>query len=191
MHILISVTLLGEMLRSISKLREERALILARISRLEASLDEQLLDRLLERAFSLRPNVERDGEGLTELEFTLVMCIELGLVDQRAVRPFILQFREYDLLGTGRLGRRHMEKAQRLKRMQQQQEGSVSVHQQKALAAARRAQPKDLASSARGAVDKVVNHKVVALSLRGGRSSTKLDVPMHSNLGGERLDLNA
>merc|ERR1711871_1684815 len=55
-------------------------------------------------AMRLRPKVERDGEGLTELEFVLAMVIELGMLKWEQVRPFIKQFRTLDVDRSGRLG---------------------------------------------------------------------------------------
>ena len=48
--------------------------------------------------------VERDGQGLTELEFVITMLLELGIVEEKVVKPFVKQFRTLDLMGNGRLG---------------------------------------------------------------------------------------
>lgn len=48
--------------------------------------------------------VERDGEGLTELEFVLAMLIELKIINWDQVKPFIKQFRFMDVDGNARLG---------------------------------------------------------------------------------------
>ena len=52
----------------------------------------------------MRPQVNRDGEGVTELEFALGMLVELSIVDIGQVTPFIKQFRTLDVSGDGRLG---------------------------------------------------------------------------------------
>ena len=53
---------------------------------------------------ALRPEVQRDAAGVTELEFVLCMAVELGIVDMKLLQPFIDQFRALDVLGNGRLG---------------------------------------------------------------------------------------
>jgi len=57
----------------------------------------------------MRPNVIRDGKGLTELEFVLTMLIELHVVDWEKVEPFIKQFRKLDVNGDARLGKHDLE----------------------------------------------------------------------------------
>jgi len=52
----------------------------------------------------LRPELERDGRGLTELEFALTMLIELDIVKWETVRPFIHRFHKLNIKGDGRLG---------------------------------------------------------------------------------------
>lgn len=90
-HILLSVAMIGETIESIDELRTERRAALARAAQLRRHLDKRMLKDLLEIAMRLRPDVERDGEGLTELEFVLAMVIELGMLQWDQVRPFIKQ----------------------------------------------------------------------------------------------------
>ena len=45
-----------------------------------------MVDSLTERALELRPLVERDGQGLTELEFVVCMILELGILEFDQVR---------------------------------------------------------------------------------------------------------
>ena len=71
-HILVSVALLGEIIQTFDELRARRAKTMARIRMLTTRLTEPMLDHLLEHATVLRPKIERDGLGLTELEFVLV-----------------------------------------------------------------------------------------------------------------------
>jgi len=104
-HILLSVALLGELISTFDDLRQARAKTMARISMLTTRLSANMLDNLLEHAVTLRPLVERDGLGLTELEFCLAMMIELGVVEVDQVQPFIKQFRLLDADGNARLGR--------------------------------------------------------------------------------------
>ena len=53
--------------------------------------------KLIKRAKELRPRVERDGHGLTELEFALTNLVELDIVPMHVIQPFILQFRALDV----------------------------------------------------------------------------------------------
>ena len=103
-HICMSVGLLGELISSFDELRGQRAETLKHIESLERKLDEELLERLMKRARALRPNLKRDGEGLTELEFVIGMCLELEVVKYEQLRPFVKQFRVFDEDGSGRLG---------------------------------------------------------------------------------------
>lgn len=88
-HIILSVVLLAEMLNTIDTLRTERYANLQRVKQLERQLDAQLYEQLLECATKLRPKVERDGLGLSELEFAMSMLIELEVIEWSQVRPAI------------------------------------------------------------------------------------------------------
>ena len=143
-HIVVSVSLLGDLIGTVEELREERKALLAKVEQLNRPFDKPLLDDLMACAvkvrtpracrgrrtahglprnsvdcwdqlpqpatyathprWQLRPNLTRDGKGLTELEFVLGMMIELGIVEWGKVRPFIAEFRSFDVDGTGRLG---------------------------------------------------------------------------------------
>ena len=104
LHMLIAVSLLAELLGSIDQARISRRDHLARVAQLSRELDRPLVTRLMQAAINLRPMVERDGKGVTELEFAIGMLIELGAVDEGLVKPFIKQFRKLDLTDDGRLG---------------------------------------------------------------------------------------
>ena len=54
---------------------------------LERRLDERLFAGLMERVQTLRPKVERDGLGVTELEFAMSMLLELGMMSTSAPAP--------------------------------------------------------------------------------------------------------
>jgi len=103
-HILLSVVLLAEMVNTIDTLRSDRAAQQARIKQLERRLDGNLIEQLMVQAKTLRPHVERDGLGLTELEYAMAMLLELEIVTWSQVRPFIKQFRKLNVTGDGRLG---------------------------------------------------------------------------------------
>jgi len=74
-----------------------------RLEALNRKLDHALLENLNMRAAALRPDVHRDAEGLTELEFVIGMCMELNMIDMDQIKPFIEQFRKLDVDGNGRL----------------------------------------------------------------------------------------
>jgi len=109
LHIILSVCMLGEIISTADELRSERAAMLARIDQLTRVLDDATLTRLVDTAKDLRPLVERDGLGLTELEFVLCMLVELGVTNKEQVQPYIKQFRSFDIDNTGRLGKEDLE----------------------------------------------------------------------------------
>ena len=76
---------------------------------LTTRLNATMLDNLLLHATTLRPLVQRDGLGLTELEFVLAMMLELGVVEIEQVQPFVKQFRLLDADGNARLARDDLE----------------------------------------------------------------------------------
>jgi len=108
-HIIISVSLLGDLIATLDELRDERRALLAKVAQLTRKLDSQLLADLMQTAIDLRPNLIRDGEGVTELEFVLCMLIKLEIVEWGKVRPFIQKFRSFDYDGTGRLGQNDLD----------------------------------------------------------------------------------
>ena len=55
-------------------------------------------------AAALRPDMQRNAAGLTELEFVVAMCLELRMIDLDMIQPFIAMFRKLDVDGSGRLG---------------------------------------------------------------------------------------
>ena len=74
-------------MKTLADLRAQRLATMSRIAQLKRRLDNSLLKNLLRRAREIRPFVERDGEGLTELEFVLTMLLELGIVTVGAPGP--------------------------------------------------------------------------------------------------------
>lgn len=87
-HIILSTALLGNAIAVLDALRDERKKELMRIEALNRKLDQRLLDNLNMRASALRPDVARDAEGLTELEFVIGMCVELDMLDMDQVCDF-------------------------------------------------------------------------------------------------------
>jgi len=104
-HIWISVGVLGDAISQFGDLQDSRNEQLLRIKQLTSQFDQELVGQLLELAVELRPNVQRDGRGLTELEFVVCMAIQLGMVELDDLRPFIRLFRNSDIDGNGRLSK--------------------------------------------------------------------------------------
>uniref|UniRef100_A0A7S4T1P3 EF-hand domain-containing protein n=1 Tax=Alexandrium monilatum TaxID=311494 RepID=A0A7S4T1P3_9DINO len=100
-HIMVSVSIIGDLIATVDELREERRDLLAKVAQLSRRLDKELLDKCFATAIALRPDRERSGEGLSELEFVISMLLELGIVEMGKVRPFVYKFRELDADGTG------------------------------------------------------------------------------------------
>ena len=73
-----------------------------------------MLDRLIGHAKKLRPLVTRDDLGLTELEFILTMMIDLEVVEIGKMRPFIKQFRLFEVDGDARLSHADVEVAAKM-----------------------------------------------------------------------------
>lgn len=101
-HILLSVCLLGALISNFGELKEERKKLLEKVSQLKRKLDPALMESLMLRAKEMRPDVDHN-EGISELEFVLAMIIELEMVGEDDVKPFIGQFRALDQDGSGRL----------------------------------------------------------------------------------------
>ena len=116
---MLSCALLGDTIRTFDQLRQERRKELKRVEALNHKLDIYLLDSLNMRAAALRPDVQRDADGLTELEFVIGMCIELGMLDRDQIQPFIQQFRNLDVDGNGRLGMDDLRVQNKLKKISQ------------------------------------------------------------------------
>jgi voltage-gated potassium channel len=110
-HIILSVAMLGELIGSYGELSADRTAALQRIDQLTRELDENLVNLLLQHAKELRPEVTRDGKGVTELEFVLGMLIELKIVEWGNLTPFIKQFRSFDISGNGRVGLEDVKKS--------------------------------------------------------------------------------
>lgn len=103
-HILLSVSMLGFSLTSLEELRLERSKELKRVAALNQKLTKSLLERVELHSAALRPEIQRDAAGVTELEFVICMAVELGMVEVKQLQPFIAQFRALDMQGDGRVG---------------------------------------------------------------------------------------
>ena len=79
-------------------------------------VDGPMLDRLIGYAKKLRPLVKRDNLGLMELEFVLTMMIDLEVVEIDKMRPFVKQFRLFDVDGDARLSHANVEAAAKKER---------------------------------------------------------------------------
>ena len=119
-HMVVAVILVAELLSTISELSSQRAETLKRIEQLQRRADANLLEKLQERVKRIRagaavkPDGSQDSQGITELEFTVSMLIELEMVSWDHAELFIKQFRKFDATGDGRLDaadlRSHLDK---------------------------------------------------------------------------------
>lgn len=107
-HILLSVCLLGALISDFGVLQEDRKKQLERVEQLKRKLDADLIESLMLRVKELRPDVDHD-KGISELEFTLAMLIQLEMVEETDVKPFIKQFRSLDADGSGWLTSKDLE----------------------------------------------------------------------------------
>ena len=110
-HMLSAVVLLAEMLSTLSELQDVRKDTLKRIGRLQQRLKPDLYDALLQCAKDMRPEVKRDGKGLTELEYVLAMAVTLDMIKWKELYPYVKQFRQLDLDHTGRLSEENVRQA--------------------------------------------------------------------------------
>ena len=76
-----------------------RALCMVQVAQLNRKLDSKLLNDLMETAIKLRPNVVRDGKGLTEFEFVLGMLLELKVVMSIGLVLIGLELTGLELIG--------------------------------------------------------------------------------------------
>lgn len=90
-HILLSVSMLGYSFSAFDELRLSRAKELKRVTAVNQRLTRSLLERVERHSAALRPEVQRDAAGVTELEFVVCMAIELGMVEMKQLQPFIDQ----------------------------------------------------------------------------------------------------
>jgi potassium channel subfamily K len=102
-HMLLSVAALGEMISRVGEVYEARQAEMRKVRVLQRRLDVDLLKRLINIVKEVRPDMKRDGLGLTEMEFVLCMMLELDMMSIEDIRPFIKQFRKLDVDGSRRL----------------------------------------------------------------------------------------
>lgn len=110
-HMVVAVILVAELLSTVGELSSQRAETLKRIEQLQRRADKSLLDKLMKRVERIRhpgplsssprpgPEDSQDSKGITELEFTLSMLIELEMVSSDHAELFIKQFRKFDVSG--------------------------------------------------------------------------------------------
>ena len=99
-HILTSVSLLGSLISEIFSLQSKRADILKRAAMLTRRLDPDLITSL-----------DTDGGGVDKTEFVVGMLVKLELVDQKDVEPYLKQFANLDVDGSGVLTSKDLEAA--------------------------------------------------------------------------------
>ena len=119
-HILLSVSMLGDAIATVDNLTQRRRADLKYDQAVHRELDQRLIETLEMRAAQLRPEISRDAEGLTELEFAISMAVELGMVEMKSLQPFLAQFRTLDVDGNGRVGMKDLQVKTQLKQMLEQ-----------------------------------------------------------------------
>ena len=98
-HMVVAVILVAELLSTIGELSSQRAETLKRIEQLQRRADTHLFDKLMKDVEKMRAEGGKDSPGITELEFTLSMLLELEMVPWDYVELFIKQFRKFDATG--------------------------------------------------------------------------------------------
>ena len=68
------------------------------VAQLTRKLDSKLLNDLMQTAIKLRPNVVRDGKGLTEFEFVLGMLLELKVIELIEFELIALELARLELI---------------------------------------------------------------------------------------------
>ena len=110
-HILIAVTLLGELLTTVGLVMEERAAGLTRDRLVKAKLTDARFRRLIGHAEYLREQnhaesdaPRRGSQSLDQMEFLLAMIMEAGKIDTHDLQVFIRYFRRMDADQSGEIG---------------------------------------------------------------------------------------
>lgn len=114
LNILLSVAMLGEMIQTIDTLRLERAIEVRTWNQLKKQFSNDFLSEMQKRARELRPLVKDHDEGITEPEFVLATLVELDIVSAKELRPFIKQFRKFDISNNGQLSEQDLKLTQSL-----------------------------------------------------------------------------
>ena len=89
-HLIFSVSLLGSLISEIFQLMAKRENQLKRVELLKKRLDPELIRSL-----------DTDGGGLDKAEFVLGMLYKLDLVNEEDAAPYIKQFHQLDVDGSG------------------------------------------------------------------------------------------
>ena len=101
-HLLISVSLLAQLISDISSLMAQRATQLKRAEMLAKRLDPELIKSL-----------DKDGAGVDKTEFVVGMLVKLELITEADVEPYLKQFAQLDADGSGILTKDDLEAASR------------------------------------------------------------------------------
>jgi len=99
-HIFVSVTLLSSLLSDCLSVRSNREKLLRRSEQLQRRLDPELIASL-----------DQDGRGVDKTEFVVGMIVALGMLEKEDVAPFLKQFDQIDVDGSGRLTHDDLEQA--------------------------------------------------------------------------------
>ncbi len=111
-HMIISVIMVAECISTIGNAAEERAKVLEKVKRLKRRADLQLFDELMQEANILFKK-DIPELGISEAEYSLMMLIKLGMVDEKEAKVFLKQFTSFGGGKDGRVTRTEMEEAAR------------------------------------------------------------------------------
>ncbi len=92
LHILLSVCIVAAFIGAIDELRAKRQMQVKAFEQLQRSLDVDLMRSL-----------DKNGDGISKLEFVIGMLIELGVVTEGEVEPYMKRFDALDRDGSGLL----------------------------------------------------------------------------------------
>ena len=109
-HMIISVIMAAECISTIGNAAEERAKVLEKVKQLKRRADIKLFDELMQEANILFKK-DIPELGISEAEYSLMMLIKLGMVDENEAKVFLKQFSSFRWGKDGRVTR--PEEAQR------------------------------------------------------------------------------
>jgi hypothetical protein len=109
-HMVVSVAMVGDLLSTIGTLATERAELKSRQAIIEKRTDQDLFQRLMDRAKEIYPDKKHE-DGITEYEYVVLMITELGIADWKDVSVFAKHFKSIDTDGSGKLTQEDMNHA--------------------------------------------------------------------------------
>ena len=130
-HMVVSVAMVSDLLSTIGTLATERAELKSRQAIIEKRTDQDLFERLMNRAKEIYPDKKHE-DGITEYEYVVLMITELGIADWKDVSVFAKHFKSIDTDGSGKLTQEDMnhalERERRRVSNEMQERTSQKVH---------------------------------------------------------------